>query len=428
MCYAIPGRVVELNDRVAVVDYFGEHRKVVNEFDNLAVGDYVYAQGGFVVQRVSREAAEETLETWREAFFELQKVDEKLSNVNPPTAGKDFLELMDKASLGRPLSSDEILRLLGSEDDGELKLLYTTANLMRKRNLKNSCCVHGIIEFSNHCRRDCAYCGIRQGNGSLPRYRMTVDEIVDAAGEAVNVHGFKALVLQSGEDSWYSIERLTETIRRIKEECGVLIFMSVGERGRECYRRMYEAGARGVLLRFETSNRELYGRFHPGGKLSDRLKLIRHAADLGYLVATGSLIGLPGQTTEDLMNDILLTKELGAEMHSFGPFIPNPDTPLAGAVPSEVDSVLKVLAVSRLLSPDAKILVTTALETLDPDAARMGLLAGANSLMIKLTPGEYGKNYALYPGIQSNKTTEDRITETLELLYSLGRAPTDLGI
>ena len=191
-------------------------------------------------------------------------------------------------------------------------------------------------------------------------------------------------------------------------------------------------GARGVLIRFETSNPSLYERFHSGekGDLEKRLGLIRYCRKLGYLIATGSLIGFPGQTEEDLLEDILLTKELGAEMYSFGPLIPHPDTPLGCQERPGIGMVLKVLAVSRLVDPEGKILVTTALETLDKDKGRRdGLLSGANSLMINVTPKKYRDQYSIYPGRpDKDKDIVRNIDETIKLLHSIGRAPTDLGV
>ena len=204
----------------------------------------------------------------------------------------------------------------------------------------------------------------------------------------------------------------------------MLLFLSIGERGFETYKKLYEAGARGALLRFETSNPELYQKFRPGVKPSGRIEHLKFLAELGYLIITGGLIGLPGQTEEDLLSDIKLTKELGAEMYSFGPFLPHPDTPLASASPPDINTVLKVIAVSRIFDHQAKLLVTTALETLDiENGARLGLLAGAGSMMINLTPEKYRDFYSLYPG-----KAQTSIKETLDLLYSLGRAPTDLGV
>ena len=434
MCYAIPGRVVEVNGRDAVVDYFGEKRKVVNEFNDIKVGEYVYAQGGLVVQRLPEDEAKKTLAVWKELFFELKETDERISS-RKTKAGKvdaKIASITAKAWRGETLSKGDLVSVLKADGESELQLVYSTANRIRQRSLKNSCCVHGIIEFSNHCISDCLYCGLRQSNKDMKRYRMTVDEVVKAAREAMKVHGFKSLVLQSGEDPWYTTEKLVEIVDGIMEEGGVLLFMSVGDRDEECYRRMYDAGARGVLVRFETSNPKSYASLHVGGpksSLEDRIRTIKDAKRRGYLVATGSLIGLPGQKPEDIIDDILLTKSLGADMYSFGPVISAPGTPLAGSKQADADLVLKAIAAARFADPQAKILVTTAFETLDKDGRRRGLLAGANSLMINVTPMKYRRMYAPYLGRpDTEKDVKTSIDETLKLLYSLGRAPTDLGV
>lgn len=423
MCYAIPGRVTAIEGKEVVVDYFGEKKQAINELANLKIGDYIYAQGGFVIQTIPEKEAVEVLETWKELFFELRETDLRLSRIPQTDSGVDkkIAIVLDKAAEGRGLTRAEALTLLKLNQPAELDLLYKTANFLRQKYLGNSCCVHGIIEFSNYCQQNCAYCGIRSSNASLQRYRMSDEEVIAAAGEAIEKHGFKALVLQSGEDPEFSAERVAALVRQIKERYAVLIFVSVGEVGEEGLKLIYEAGARGVLDRFETSDPALYAKVHCGDKLEDRLAELRIAYRLGYLVLTGGLIGLPGQTLESLAEDIFLAKELHAEMFSFGPVLPaGPPT----------DLVLKVLAVSRLVDPtNAKILVTTGFETLDPQARRLGLLAGASSVMLNVTPEKYRRLYNIYPNrAHEGESIEGQIKETIDLLYSLGRAPTDLGI
>lgn len=423
MCYAIPGKVVDIQGKTVTVDYFGERKKAINEIVDLKLSDYIYAQGGYVIQTVPEREAVEVLEIWKELFFELRETDVRLSRRPDEETGvrKEISLILDKAAEGRELKREELKQLLALEKPAELDQLYKTANFLRQKHLSNSCCVHGIIEFSNFCKHNCAYCGIRASNSILKRYRMSDEEILAAVDEAVNKHGFKALVLQSGEDPEFTVERSALLIKEIKRRFAVLIFISVGEIGRDGLKKLYEAGTRGVLLRFETSDPQLYDNLHCGDKLEDRLQDIRDAFDIGYLILTGGLIGLPGQTAESLLNDILLTKKLKAEMYSFGPVLP--DGP-------KTDMVLKVLAVSRIIDPkNAKIVVTTGFETLDPNARRLGLLAGANSVMLNVTPMKYRKLYDIYPNrAHIEETIEDQIKTTLELLYSLGRAPTDLGL
>lgn len=381
-----------------------------------------------MIEKIAEAEALKIAQEWRKIFFELKKRDEKIAATRGKITGA-FFNILKKAEKGRVLTRAELIALLKTENKKELAALYSTANGVRAKYLKNSCCVHGIIEFSNYCSMNCHYCGIGRDNSQLQRYRMDEDEIIETAEHAVKKLGFKALVLQSGEDLSYTTERLVRIVKGIRERCSVLLFMSVGERDVDCYKRMYDAGARAVLLRFETSNAMIYKRLRPGRKLEDRLALIKRLGEIGYLVATGFLTGLPGETEQDLINNIFLTKSLKPEMWSFGPLIPHPQTPLAAVQKQPLDNVLKIIAVSRLVDNEAKIVVTTAMETLDKSGRKAGLLAGANSLMINVTPERYRRLYELYPNkAGGEKTVERNINETLELLYSLGRAPTDLGI
>ncbi|MDP2765854.1 MAG: radical SAM protein [Candidatus Methanoperedens sp.] len=290
--------------------------------------------------------------------------------------------------------------------------------------------MHGIIEISNYCRCACAYCGIAEGNKQITRYRMSPEEILEAARQAIEEHGFKTLLLQSGQDSGYSIEELAEIIAQIKTNWPALIFISFGEVGLDNLKLLYAAGARGLLLRFETSNPKLYKQVTAGKDLSSRIAHLKEAYALGYMIVTGSLIGLPQQSEEDILNDILLAKELHAEMYSFGPFISHPQTPFAGNPSASTETMLKVIALARIIdSAHAKILVTTALETINPDARREALLAGANSVMLNVTPVKYRPFYSIYPSRAHEKESiEVQIKDTIGLLMSLGRSPTDLNI
>jgi len=360
MCYAIPGKVVEINNSIVTIDYFGEQRKARNEFYELQIGEYIYAQGGFVIQKIPADEALQILGIWEEFFFKLQETDLRLTR--------------------------------------ETKTLYQIANSLRQRHLGNSCCVHGIIEFSNFCRNNCLYCGLRKDNKFLKRYRMSIDEIVDVCDYAANELGFKAVVLQSGEDLWYDKEQLVGIVEKIKKRGPVLLILSIGERELEIYEELYDIGVRGVLLRFETSNPLLYKKYRPDHLLEARINLIKQLKEIGYMIFTGFLIGLPEQTEEDILNDITLTDSLGTDMFSFGPFIPHLQTPLSDAILPTLELVLNTIARARIMYPDSKIVVTTSLETLDKEnGARLGLLSGANSLMINVTPKEYRNLYEIYP-------------------------------
>lgn len=428
MCYAIPGKLIKIENNVATIDYYGEKKRALIGFTNAKEGDYVCAQGGILVTRIPEKEALETLDAWEELFFELKKIDKNLADKRRDikSVPGEFLRIMEKANRRLELTRDELKLILGTRDKDELNLLFNTANSIRQREHDNSSCVHGIIEFSNYCDRNCLYCGIRNSR-DIDRYRMSEEEIVSAADYAVKKLNFKALVLQSGEDPWYSDEKLAAIVTRIKE-MGVLIFLSIGERDQRTYKRLFDAGARAVLLRFETSNEKLFEKLRPARKLEDRLGLIRYLKELGFLVATGFLAGLPGEISDDVINNIILTKELGADMYSFGAFIPVENTPLERHELISKEEVLKITAVSRIVDKKANVLVSTSFETLDKSARKEALLAGANSLMINVTPPSYRALYRIYDRRDDAYKAENEIKDVTDLLFSLGRAPIDLGI
>lgn len=423
MCYAIPGRLIALKDNIGTVDYYGEERKVLMDDASIQIGDYVYAQGGIVIRKVEVEEAKKIIDAWKEKFFELKDKDKELSQ-NESTGS---LEILQKVNKKKQLSDKELLELLAIKDKDDLSLLYQFANNKRYKEHDNASCVHGIIEFSNYCSQNCWYCGVR-ANRDIQRYRLSADQIVDTAKDAVDKLGFQAFVLQSGEDLVYDEQKLVEIVKRLKD-LGVLVFLSIGLRSKELYQKLYDAGARAVLLRFETSNEDLFAKLRPGTTLKDRLQLISDLTDMGYIIATGFLVGLPGETPQDIINNIRLTCKLNPEMYSFGPLIPTCDTPLAKEEKIDKDLMLKIIAITRLLALDSNILVTTALETLDVQAKKEGLLAGANSLMLNITPQQFKELYTIYDNrVGVTEDLQEEIKKTVELLESLGRAPTDIGL
>ena len=427
MCYAIPGRVIELKKNMAIVDYFGEQRKILNEFSDIEKGDYVYAQGGILINKIANEKAEEILDLWKDKFFELKSIDKKLSDIKRIKAPLNLLGILQKISLKKKLTESELKSLLMLNDKEELNLLYETSNNIRQKEHDNACCIHGIIEFSNYCINNCFYCGIRKDNYKK-RYRMEVNDIINTAKIAVDKHGFKALVLQSGEDGYYDEKKLVKIVKEIRK-LNVLIFLSIGQREKKLYKKLFKAGARAVLLRFETSNEDIFNRLRPGTSLKERIQLIRDLKGMGYILATGFIIGLPGETNKDIINNILLAKSLKADMYSFGPLMPAKGTPLANYPKPLKDLILKIISITRFVDRKSKILITTAFETLDNDAKKEGLLAGANSLMVNITPKNYAELYSIYDNRACiTEDIEKNVKDTVELLYSIGRAPTDLGI
>jgi biotin synthase len=433
MCYAIPGKIISINDKIAEVDYFREKRKVLLDLPDLKIGDYIIAQGGIIVKRIPEEEAQKTLEDWEEAFKKFKEKDNELaedSNTEldlDPDLNVQFLEIIQKVNKGKELTNEELTFLLNIKEKKELSILFEQANLLRQRKHGNASCVHGIIEFSNYCKGNCKYCGIRRDR-KIQRYRLSKQEIINHAKYCAEVLGFTALVLQSGEDDSYSIEELEEIVREVRA-LGVLVFLSIGLRTKLDYQRLYDAGARAVLLRFETSDPEIFSNMRPGTTLDERLQRIREIKQIGYILATGFIFGLPGETQETIINNLKLTKELEPDMYSFGPLIPTKETPLENEIISIKDEALKIIALQRILSPEVNILVTTAFETLDKDTKQEGLLAGGNSLMINLTPKNYQKLYAIYDGKNKNdQEINKEIQLTIDLLEKLGRVPMDIGL
>lgn len=287
----------------------------------------------------------------------------------------------------------------------DLERLMARAYAVKTAKWGRRVALRGLIEFSNICTKDCLYCGIRRSNTNVARYRMTEDEIVEStAWAAENRYG--SVVLQSGEiDSEVNTAFVERVLKRIHGLYGdsLGITLSLGEQSRETYERWKNAGAHRYLLRIETSNMELYAKIHPKGhSWEKRLQCLRTLKDLGYIVGTGVMIGLPGQTDADLNNDIGFFKDEDVDMIGMGPYLAHPDTPLA-AEASRQDKgrllalTLRMIAETRLAIPDANIASTTALQAIDPEGREKGLLAGANVIMPNVTPVKYRKSYLLYP-------------------------------
>lgn len=304
------------------------------------------------------------------------------------------LELITKAEEKHNLSKSEIVSLLKDNDCNEQ--LFSAADEVRKKYVGDEVHLRGLIEFSNICKRNCLYCGLRSSNKNIKRYRLNADEIIGSAKKATD-YGYKTIVMQSGEDEYYTVERLKYIISNIKK-LDVAITLSIGEKTMEEYKAYKEAGADRYLIRIETTDKKLYEDMDPGMSHEERKRCLKDLKSLGYEVGTGCLIGLPGQTIESLADDILFFKEIGADMLGIGPFIPNEDTPLAKEKGGELELTLKVMAIIRLLMPDTNIPATTAMETVNKNGRIIALQSGANVVMPNVTEGEYRRLYALYPG------------------------------
>ena len=321
----------------------------------------------------------------------------KAVNVTSISKSKtNFRSLIDKSQSGPALSREEIIKLLKMPDD-YLPYLFTAADQVRKEQVGDEIFLRGIIEFSNHCERNCLYCGLRCGNQKLSRYRMSFDEII-ATAHQIKKEQIPTVVLQSGEDSFFSTAIICNLIERIQRETGLIITLSLGERSQADYESYTQAGARRYLLKHETASREIYNYLRPGCKLESRLQCLFSLKKLGFETGTGNMVGLPGQTPEILADDLLLMKELDADMLGIGPFIAHPDTPLRDIENDALDLTLRVLALARLITRNTNIPATTALSTLHPQGRLQALQAGANVVMPDFTPEVYKSRYDIYPG------------------------------
>lgn len=334
----------------------------------------------------------------------------------------DCIASLERARREQSLTRDEIAVLLASQ--AAQVALFAAADDVRRRVVGDEVHLRALIEFSSFCRCDCQYCGLRRGNGKAQRYRLREDEIVTLA-ERARGYGYRTVVLQSGEDAYFTATRLTRLLRRVKA-LGLAITLSCGEKSTDEYAAFREAGADRYLLRIETTDRALYAALHPGMDYDNRLRCLADLRCLGYEVGTGCLIGLPGQTLESLADDLLFFQHIDADMVGCGPFIPNADTPLCAAAGGALDVSLRFVALARLLLPEANIPATTALETLSPGARTQALQAGANVFMPNVTEGEARRKYALYPGKAAvSDAPEDCSRWAREAVERIGRRVSD---
>ncbi len=295
-------------------------------------------------------------------------------------------------------TKEEFAELLGFASDPEAAgRLREEAVRIRKLHYGEKVYTRGLIEFTNYCRNDCYYCGIRRGNLHARRYRLTKEEILDCCDRGYEL-GFRTFVLQGGEDRWFTDERMAEIIRAIRSrypDCAITL--SVGERPYESYRLWKEAGADRYLLRHETANEAHYRKLHPSGmSLAVRKLCLYDLKLLGYQVGAGFMVGSPGQTAECLAEDLVFLKELQPHMVGIGPFIPHHETVFAKEPAGSVEQTLFLLSVIRILLPKVLLPATTALGTLDPRGREKGLEAGANVVMPNLSPVKNRKQYDLY--------------------------------
>lgn len=305
--------------------------------------------------------------------------------------------LIEKLAETHSLQSGELAQVLRGRDDEAAALLGRRAAAVRQQVYGREVFVRGLIEISNVCKNDCYYCGIRRSNRSCDRYRLTEEEVLECCVEGYEL-GFRTFVLQGGEDGYFTDDVLCSLIRTIKQrypDCAVTL--SLGERSRESYQRLFDAGADRYLLRHETATKAHYEKLHPPEmSFEERMSCLKILRDIGYQVGCGFMVGSPYQTEEDLVRDLLFIKDFQPDMCGIGPFIPHQETPFRDREAGGLELTCYLLSIIRLLLPGVLLPATTALGTIDPVGRERGILAGANVVMPNLSPVSVRKKYELY--------------------------------
>jgi len=316
----------------------------------------------------------------------------------------------------------EITALLAGADDPGL---FSAADALTRENFGTEIYIRGIVEFSNHCDKNCRYCGLRRANTKLHRYRLPVDDILHCLDLARELK-LGTVVLQSGDDFTYTREDIAQILTESKARSGMAVTLSLGDRPLEDFAYWREIGADRYLLKIETFDEVLYANSRPGLTLADRLGRIEALRKAGYEVGSGIITDLPGMTLDILANDLLRLSELDLDMIAAGPFVPNPDTPYGAEPSGSILTALRAVAILRLLNPLANIPATSALNALRDGAREQGLTAGANVIMPSLTPEEVSGNYAIYPGKNAFRAdAKSRLQATKEAIRRVGRTPSE---
>lgn len=333
-----------------------------------------------------------------------------------------IITLIDKLEKEKILPKSELVEIISGHTPESDEYLFAKARKIRERIYGKDVYMRGLVEFTNYCKNDCLYCGIRRSAKTAERYRLTEEQILDCCETGYGL-GFRTFVLQGGEDGFYSDDKIVSIVSRIKEkfpDCAVTL--SIGEKSRVSYEKFRKAGADRYLLRHETANSEHYGKLHPKElSLENRMRCLSDLKELGFQTGCGFMVGSPYQTAENLAEDLLFVHDFQPHMVGIGPFIPHHDTPFAGEQQGSLETTLLLLGMIRLILPNVLLPATTALGTIHPKGREMGILAGANVVMPNLSPKDVRKKYLLY----DNKIcTGD---EAAECIACLGRRMESVG-
>lgn len=308
-----------------------------------------------------------------------------------------YQEIVQEIRKKQNIDLDRLRVLLDEASTEDTAYLYTQAREVADEVYGKRVFKRGLIEFTNYCKNDCYYCGIRRSNANAERYRLEKETIL-ACCEKGYALGYRTFVLQGGEDGYFTDERICEIVKNIREnypDCAITL--SIGEKTKESYQKYYDAGANRYLLRHETANKEHYGKLHPKNlSLEKRKQCLRDLKEIGYQVGCGFMVGSPYQTIETLYEDLMFIKELEPHMVGIGPFIPQKDTPFAKETAGTLEMTLRLLAIIRLIHPHVLLPATTALGTIHEQGRELGVLAGANVVMPNLSPTDVREKYKLY--------------------------------
>ena len=309
----------------------------------------------------------------------------------------NIASLIDKLAQERDLPDQELLELITTTDSTANELLAARADKMRQQYYGKKVYIRGLIEFTNYCKNNCYYCGIRAGNGQAQRYRLTKEQILDCCAEGYRL-GFRTFVLQGGEDPYYTDERICDIVAAIRaQHPDCAITLSIGEKERASYQAYFDAGANRYLLRHETATPEHYAQLHPASmSLANRKRCLFDLKEIGYQVGSGFMVGSPYQTPANLLADLRFLQELEPDMIGIGPYITHEQTPFADKKSGTAEQTLRLLSILRLMFPYALLPATTALGTIHPNGRELGLKAGGNVVMPNLSPVNVRKLYELY--------------------------------
>lgn len=341
-----------------------------------------------------------------------------------------FEDIIDKLEEEHKLSKEDFFTLLSADYLGLSEYLFEKSRHVAQRYYGNRIFLRGLIEFTNYCRNDCYYCGIRKSNSSIKRYHLSAEEILDCCKTGYEL-GFRTFVLQGGEDLSYSDEQMVRIISKIRQcyaDCAITL--SIGEKSRESYLAYFHAGADRYLLRHETANEKHYQKLHPKELSFDqRISCLWTLKEIGYQVGSGFMTGSPFQTPDNLAEDLLFLQEFQPDMIGIGPFLSHKDTPFCGKKNGTLEQTLFLIGILRLMFPNALIPATTALGTVHPRGRELGILAGANVVMPNLSPSSFRSCYALYDNkICTEEEAAEGIAGLKKKLNEIGyQAVTDRG-